>query len=1283
MRLLTSLSRDTAIAADVRWYSKGTCDVKMGKDAFRCITALLLLCWSTGFLCAQENATRLSGADRQSRVQTQSSASTGDQDNAIQEVFPPLLFLPNEQGKPSVALAPTLKSEELNELLQRSRREDNPEYLINALRLDVVAERDFAVIQFQLDVRLLKTGLTAIPIRMGQTHVTRTPTARTSSDSATASDSPSVETPVGIRLRRPDLATQALSGDLAFAQAGGRDEWELIVRGDEEDQLTIEFESQVQVQRLGKESHLRLELPRVKSEMKIRVPLANAAGHVLTPGVISRAVPIAPTERTTERTTRSGAAADEGANLDADVEPEAQPKTKSKDQPNSDDKSESSQNSNTTDFVLTALPSNLDFVWYPQTDNPDDEQLSFEVQGVIDVEVDALEGLLSDATFTVTSFNRPIEAMIIRLPENTRPVETGMSDFGEYQIRMLDPDSNSGSSGPNKESSRREVSVTFNEPSLTPPEIRLRVQAAKELTEFELAGFEILVEDGDKRISATVAAGVVSVRSQGARRPKIQTGDFARRISGDSVSRGVETFEYSRPNQIRLLISRESTELDIEPTYVIELEESRATLTAIFQCSQRGGNLDSLVIDLGEWSYFDVLDPENVVDSENVRNDEELEIPLTNAPDNFNILVQARLQLPESLNAMPRELQLSFPVPREAQRILQAKVAVVGEDSIVAVGPSSTEYSEAESTNVLQTLAEVQAELFEDDLISNAPLCFLKRTPGEPSPLSLEVSKLPRMTDVDCEIELTDLEVLNDSSIRIGVRQTLRWQVRNVPLQFALLRMHEDIYQDINETANLAVFVDGKSRLGQNFRRIPAFLDAYSDSVSVSVRLDPRLGAFEMVLTYDWLHEDDDPQRISQRAVTLAELPLVLPRQQSRSNEFMANMRLRTPRIVGYDISLALSDEPVVSWLGPTDLAAPNPDFEAILDPDADQLPSTIPLEIRPAEITAAETKFKRPVDRAWFQTWLTDATRTDRAVFKLRSGGGSTVRIRLPQEKPEKLYAFVNGEQADVSWDDGVMELVLDSDDEQTTSGSSQPAANEPPVIELQYWSERREPPGLLTTDVPRIEGADILGQWYWHIVMPRNECMVTWSRTLTQAHQWDWSSIFPVRRPQRSLADLEAWSGAIITGDQVLSGSTEYLFGATGEATTLSIRTTLRPVFILSLAGTVFIFGVAMMYYRRRALLLVVVGVLIVGLIFLHPSYASIAGQVAVFGLLLVTLMTFLRWLTKQTAVRRAPMPSRDSAFDMSPVVKPGSSVVKDANAASGGSTTLAVGSSRVAQE
>jgi hypothetical protein len=238
--------------------------------------------------------------------------------------------------------------------------------------------------------------------------------------------------------------------------------------------------------------------------------------------------------------------------------------------------------------------------------------------------------------------------------------------------------------------------------------------------------------------------------------------------------------------------------------------------------------------------------------------------------------------------------------------------------------------------------------------------------------------------------------------------------------------------------------------------------------------------------------------------------------------------------------------------------------------------------------------------------------------VFRV-NGGDAKLRVVMPNFRIRKLYVMVDGRPADYELDGGKLDINVD-------------AAATSHVVELQYWLDSREPPGLLETDVPHIDGAVILGQWYWHIVMPRNECLVTWPRNLTRAHDWDWSVLIPRRRPQLSLEELEEWSGATITGDQVLAGSTEYLFGAMGETNQLSVRTTLLPIYVLTLAGSIYLLGVLLIYYQRRALILLVVGVLIACLIF-HPSYASIAGQIAVFGSLMVAATSFLKWLVRQT--------------------------------------------------
>ena len=621
---------------------------------------------------------------------------------------------------------------------------------------------------------------------------------------------------------------------------------------------------------------------------------------------------------------------------------------------------------------------------------------------------------------------------------------------------------------------------------------------------------------------------------------------------------------------------------------------------------------------------------------------------LDNAPDNFEISFRARSQFVDSLDADRRELLLSFPIPIDAQQIRQAKVGIVTADSIVATPENIQAYTETTPTDLIQTFAS--------ELGSNAALSYLMKARKAPANIVLAASKLQGEISVSGDIEITEVDVIDNSAIRLSVKETLRWRVHNVALPHAVLKMQKEIY----ENTNFQVAIDGVSHLRQDLEGVGDFYP--TNMFYVRVNLAPQLGTFEMELTYDWLYQDMNPQPISDRVETTIELPLVLPHGMSKQHDMNIELRLRSPRTAGYAIGLAqaLAPEP---WLEPSDSELVNidSDVEAFSDPSASVIPSTIPLEIRPIQETSADAEFDELVDRAWFQTWLTDGTRTDRAVFRVQGGGRDGIRIKMPRRSFSKLYVLVDGSPTKPVRSGDTIELPID-------------ASNETRVVELQYWRNSREPPGLITNEVPRVEGADILGQWYWHIVMPKNECMITWPRSLTRAHHWDWSFIVPNRRPQLSLEELEEWSGATITGDRVLAGSTEYLFGAMGETKELSIRTTPLPVYVLVLAGSVFLLGLLLLYYRSRVNTLAAVGTLIGALIFLHPSYASIAGQIAVFGMLLVLCMMFLRWLARQTAVRRVTSPA-DSGFELSPVSRtPRSSVVVTT------STTLAAGSSRI---
>jgi hypothetical protein len=299
------------------------------------------------------------------------------------------------------------------------------------------------------------------------------------------------------------------------------------------------------------------------------------------------------------------------------------------------------------------------------------------------------------------------------------------------------------------------------------------------------------------------------------------------------------------------------------------------------------------------------------------------------------------------------------------------------------------------------------------------------------------------------------------------------------------------------------------------------------------------------------------------------------------------------------------------------------------------------------------ETNNELVVDRAWFQTWYTHSTRQDRAVFRIlgripkRSEKTQpTIGIRLPRQLDVKQFVLiVDGQRReDFVVEDGVAEIdVID-------------ATREVHVIEVVYPSATRDPPGKLTLHVPSIEGANMLGQWFWHLVVPRSECLLSAPGHLTPAYRWSWSSWLPKSETQMTQTELEDWIDSVRTQKTVLWGSSEYLFGALGPVEGITVRTTTMPLFVLLSSGTVLVIGVSLIYTQRqqRVYLLGPVAALLIVLIFVNPALAAIAGQAAVLGLVLIMLATLLSWLFRQAgkqAILRTGMDSTISARHVLP--------------------------------
>ena len=867
-------------------------------------------------------------------------------------------------------------------------------------------------------------------------------------------------------------------------------------------------------------------------------------------------------------------------------------------------------------FRFDGVESKFAFQWRPRRAETQQTSAAFEVESQLDIQVESTGSLTTDAQLSISALHLPLESVRIRLPRDARWSETG-GDAEAYSIERV-----------GMADGRQELEVVFVTPSKDPPTIRLEVETAnadnKEGVTYELAGFDVL--------EATSQFGQVNLYTVGDHRLVWNTGEFAQRTSAASGARA--SFLYYQPHQIQMTVSRQPREVMVEPLYVLDVSEDEVTLNAVYRCNTGGAMVSDLTVDLGDWKFAGLgKDPQNLIgDQAELRPvDGKITLPARNTPNEFEIAIIATLAIDEidliaaDANVLAAtRLQLDLPKPEGVETILPSTVAVVSDPDIVL-----TPQLESSSYSTISVPPEVLEEVDEE---AN-PLCFRMRSSGSPAPLLFAAARLERIITIHCD---TDVIEVGTESLRI--QQRMRWEVDEVQLPRALLTIPKRVYQ----FGNPQVSIDGKPTFHS---RYVTFGDSELDRYTVQVELDRLIGSFELTVTYDWENSEATMNEVL--------VDLVLPTRDTSAvlaERMHYTNRLRRPRVQGYQISLSAAGNAAMNfgWIGSSDLAALDAEIEA----RSDKLLPQLPLSITQVSPDVVSTTFEELVEQSWYQTWYTDAERTDRAVFRVR-GADKTLRIVLPEDTNfRKLHAWIDGKKVEFLRE-GVATIELNVSESSLYH-----------VVELRYARDRRSPPGVLETRVPVIEGADMIGQWYWHLVMPSNESLVSWPRSLTRAHQWDWSSWMPRVRPQLGQTQLENWSGAMRVKSNVLLGSNEYLFGAIGEPDTLWVRTTPLPIYVVVIAGSILVFGLMLLQARRqqRLSMLCVAGCIIAAVIYVHPSYGAIGGQVVVLGTSLVVLASGLKWLyrgaSRRTVSRRMPrstriMPRSDSGRELQPTL------------------------------
>ena len=845
-----------------------------------------------------------------------------------------------------------------------------------------------------------------------------------------------------------------------------------------------------------------------------------------------------------------------------------------------------------TVFLATGLQPNFEFSWRPVEQTTDEDAPPVEVNTVVDTRI-GRTSVTSDVRLTVSGIQQPVERLALRLPPNAELLE---SDRGGYRVRTI-----------GEEDGRDRLELMFEDPELNPV-IHLRVENFSGLDQAETSeALPLLALDAYDVSGAVRHSGTVRTRAIPGWKLEWQLGDFARRVNNPDAARGVSTFDFAQPDQVTVHLSSRKSELSVLPTYVVQMQESELLVTAYFRCRVRGARPENLRVDVGEDWTLEIPDVSANEDGY-IRPDLDIQmeggqaqIPLIQAASN-DFIVKINLSRPQMVFAEAAPILIDFPVPQGVQSLRQATVVVLRAPRVYVA-------TDEEHTGPYTVIAEdpTIAKLLPRDAMT--PLYFRHRSPGRPAPLELVAHTLERRTSIDCVAEITKV-----SGGLIHVRQTMHWRIHNVPLAKTLLTFDSIVSQD-----SLQVTVNGEPVIPT---QMSSAFGTLVNRESSEVELPAVAGSFEMVVDYA-----AELEPLGMDAVHRVNLSLVIPKENLTS-ELVDNWNLyfKQPNLPDYEASL----------LETTDWAT----SEAFVDDNSgdswlattDELVRNIPLAIRPRDTSIETNHFGAIVERAWFQTWYTKSSRQDRAVFRI-TGSNDRLRVSLPRsENIEQLYVWVDGQLVP---QDG---LELGSLELELAPGRNYH------TLEIIYSSTNREPPGKLATIVPQVVQADMLGQWMWHVVIPRSECLLTAHDSLTPAHRWSWASWLPRAQSQLSQSQLEAWIGAMRLERKKLWGSNELLFSGVGPVEELSISTSNLSIYTLATVGSVLVVGLLLVYVKKsqRLMLIAIVGTALFVVVMINPRVAAIAGQTAAFGISLVATATVLAYQHRQ-AVKRGMVSER----------------------------------------
>lgn len=815
-----------------------------------------------------------------------------------------------------------------------------------------------------------------------------------------------------------------------------------------------------------------------------------------------------------------------------------------------------------------------------------------------------LREVRSEGRFVVRGFGRSIDAFKVRLPPGMQLRETPEPG---YEVRRIPAEDDAEKKG-------RLVEVRMENPTSNEVNIRLVAELPSEQND-SADGLTVseLVDSSEEFMPARfVFEGAVRHRGQ---IDLVTKGDWSLLWSEDAALPRTEPKEggttqglsarFRYHNQARALkvwIRRQAARMAIEPNYEIHVNEERARLLGSLVCRTSGSQAGSLQLDVSGWTV-EVVNFANVDSSLPVDTSGEslaIQVPIeAQAAGRFTLRIEARQELgPDVLSGTaPLEFMLPAVSAQDPTRVnlivSPATVSVIPADNILLT-PRPEKMSALSPLISPVSVSGVQPPLPEmmvpsPEAGSEEGTIFRYRDRG---------SSERAVFAGDFKIQPQSISVSVQGTVTVGRRSYM------VQQRFAYRVFHEPVDTlELSVPASLLEADSGNMRILLEDEPLNPTVSDPGDNERAPVRVQlpkPMLGSLELRV----IHPPRPMPALNADQPIQLSVPLVFAAADARSNT----------TVIGNSLTIVQQDPIRVEPTGGTWTVA-----DSNLGPGKLGLttPSTGTDVTVNVALSGQSLASSTILDQAWIQTWIGDATRRDRAVYRLRTSEPD-LRVGLPHREGESVSAV------EVSVDHQKVDIgSMQEKNGQTTFRiplGQKTGEMRSHVVEL--WYRRRVPdplPGSLTFNPPLVDGVDHIERCYRQLVLPRHEVVVWGSEARYDQLAWSgWGGW--KYSPLREQRDLERWIGAV-QQDPVPPEMNTYLFTSFGTPQQLAVITTSRSLLLLSASGCVLAGGLLLVYVPllRHPAVLLTGGIAVLALALVMPGLAVLLGQAGLLGIIL----------------------------------------------------------------